>query len=92
MKQNDIIDIYKNIYNKIENDSVKSLFQKKIELLCSHFSDFYLEDELRYISGILAHVPLCDEDFKILKSLYSDIANTQIKDYELKEIKNEIIR
>ncbi len=74
MKQNDIIDIYKNIYDELENDNLKRLFEKKIELLCSHFSDFNLDDELRYISGMLAHMPLCNKDFKILKNLYSDMS------------------
>ena len=71
MKKNNFINnLYKMIIENLENETLKKLFKEKID----SNKKIKIDEELRYISGILAHVPISDNDFKILQMIYEKIA------------------
>ena len=69
MIKNNILYTYNKMVNNLENETLKKLFKEKI----ASNENLIIDEELRYISGILAHVPLSNKDFKILQTTYKHL-------------------
>jgi hypothetical protein len=70
LKSRIILEKYQKLIDILDNETIKNIYIDKMNTINRNLEEIDIDQEIRYISGILAHVHLSNESYRLFEEIY----------------------